>query len=34
MKKLKDIIIESLLDDKLGDKVDDLTKLYNKYKQQ
>lgn len=23
---------ESLLDDKLGDKVDDLTKLYNKYK--
>ena len=32
MKKLKDIIIESLLDDKLGDKVDDLTKLHNKYK--
>lgn len=25
-------LYESLLDDKLGDKVDDLTKLYNKYK--
>lgn len=32
MKTLKDIIIESLLDDELEDKVDDLTKLYNTYK--
>lgn len=29
---LRNMIEESLLDDKLGDRVDDLTKLYNTYK--